>query len=94
MKVKHGTFTPLLMSPTGGMGYKTSKFYSRLLELVSEKRETKYCVAATWMRRKIIFVLKKSISMCIKGSRSVFHREKLEQSVKVNKFLIKLSSKV
>ena len=32
--------------------------------------------------------------MCLRGSRSVFHLEKLEQSVKDDEFLSELSSKV
>ena len=43
---------------------------------------------------KIIFALIKSIGMCLRGSRSVFHREKLEQSIKDDELLSELSSKV
>ena len=43
---------------------------------------------------KIIFALFKSIAMCLRGSRSVFHCEKLEQSVKDDELLSELSSKV
>ena len=57
MQVKHGTFTPLVMSATGGMGRESSEFYSLLSELVSEKRESSYSIFATWIRRKIIFAL-------------------------------------
>ena len=46
------------------------------------------------VRRKIIFALIKSIGMCLRGSRSVFHREKLEQSIKDDELLSELSSKV
>ena len=37
--IEHGTFTPLVMSATGGIGRESSTFYSRLSELISEKRE-------------------------------------------------------
>ena len=94
MQVEHGTFTPLVMSATGGMGRESSKFYSWLSELISEKRESSYSIVATWIRRKIIFALIKSIGMCLRGSRSVFHREKLEQSIKDDELLSELSSKV
>ena len=36
MQVEHGTFTPLVMSETGGMGRESSKFYTRLSELINE----------------------------------------------------------
>ena len=83
MQVEHSTFTPLLMSATGGMGQESSKFYSQLLELISEKRESSYSIVATWIRRKIIFALIKSI-----------HREKLEQSIKDDEHLSEFSSEV
>ena len=94
MQVEHGTFTPLVKSATGGMGRESLKVYSRLSELISEKRESSYIIVAKWIRRKVIFALIKSIGMCLKGSRSVFHREKLDQSIKDDELLSKLSSKV
>ena len=94
MQVEHGTFTPLVMSATGGMGRESSKFYSRLSELISEKRESSYSIVATWIRRKIIFALIKSIGMYLRCSRSVIHREKLEQSIKDDGHFSELSSKV
>ena len=51
-------------------------------------------MVATWIRRKIIFALIKSIGMCLRGSRSVFHQEKLEQSIKDGERLSELSLKV
>ena len=94
MQVEYGTFTPLVMSATGGMGQELSKFYSRLSQLISEKRESSYSIFATWIRRKIMFALIKSVGMCLRGSQSVFHREKLEQSIKDDELLSELSSKV
>ena len=46
-QVQHGTFTPLVMSVTKGMGQESWKFYSRLLELISEERESSYSIVAT-----------------------------------------------
>ena len=93
-QVEHSTFIPLLMSATGGMGRESSKFYSRLSELISEKRELSNSIVATWIQRKIIIAFIKSIEMCLRGSRSVFHREKLKQSIKDDKLLSELSAKV
>ena len=77
---EHGTFTPFVMSVTGGIGRESSKFCSWLSELTSKKRESSYSILATWIRGKIIFALIKPIGMCLRGSRSVFHGEKLDQS--------------
>ena len=92
MLVENDTFTPLVMSATGVMGRESSKFYSGLSELISEKRESIYIIVATWIRRKIIFALVKSIGMYLRGSRSVSHREKLEQSVKDDELLRKFKT--
>ena len=48
----------------------------------------------TWIRRKILFASLKSIGMCIRGGGSVFHRDKLEKTVKQNEFHSELSSKI
>ena len=40
MQVERGTFTPLVMSATGGIGRESSKFYSRLSELISGKKKS------------------------------------------------------
>ena len=93
-QVEHKTFAAIVMSPTGEQGYESSKSYSRLPELISEKWETKYCVSTTWIRLKILFAPMKLIGMCIRGSGSVFHREKLEQSAKENEFHSELSPKI
>ena len=50
MQVERGTFTPLVMSATGGMGRESLKFYLRLSELISEKRDSSYSIVTTWIR--------------------------------------------
>ena len=81
IQVEHGSFTPLVMSPTGGMSREWKKFYSRLAEMICKKGKTNYNVTITWIRRKIALSLIKSIGICIHGSRSVFHDENLEMSL-------------
>ena len=41
LEVEHGRFTPLVFSATGGMGREAKKFYSRLAEIIVEKRQAK-----------------------------------------------------
>ena len=53
------------MSSTGRMGQQSSTFYSRFSELISEKRESSYSMAATCILRKIKLALIKSIDMCL-----------------------------
>ena len=93
-QAEHDTFTPLEMSPSGGMGQEKSKFYLWLPELINEKRESSYSTVATWTWQKIIFALIKSVGMCLRGSRHIFQWEKLEQSIKDDEPLRELSLKV
>ena len=71
MQVEHGSFTPLVMSAAGGMARECSKFYSRLSEMIDEKRKERYSLIVAWVRRKICFSLITSIGMCLCGSRSI-----------------------
>ena len=50
LQVEHGSFTPLVMSATGGMGRESRKFYARLAEKLSEKRKQNYSLTASWLR--------------------------------------------
>ena len=81
LQVEPGSFTPLIMSVTGGMNRKCQKFYSRLTEMICKKRKTNYNVTITWIRRKIAFSLIKSIGICIHGTRSVFQNDNMEMSL-------------
>ena len=79
LQIEHESFTPLVMSTTGGMGQECKKFYARLPEMISYKRGTSYSVVAAWVQRKITFSLIKSIGMCLRGSRSVYYNDALEK---------------
>ena len=76
------------MSSTGGRGRQ-----SELPDLISQKRESSYSMVATWIRWKIIFPLIKSIGTCLRGSRSIFHEEKLWQPIKDDELLTSNSSR-
>ena len=69
-EVEHGTFTPLVMSTTGGMGRAASVFYKRLASLLSEKRGVHYSKTMGWIRCRLSFALLRSSLMCIRGARS------------------------
>ena len=83
MQIEHGSFTPLVMSATGGMGRECHKFYARLSELIADKRKQCYSFVASWVSRKICFALINSVCICIRGSRSIF-RFNLEDSLSVD----------
>ena len=77
LQIEQGSFTPLVMSANSGMGRECRKFFSRL----SEKRKLRQSIIASCFRRKISFLLMKSILSCIRGSRSIFDTPKIEDSI-------------
>ena len=78
--IKHGIFTPLVLSISGGMGRETQTFYKRLADLLSLKCDMAYSSLMGWLRCKLSFTILRSTVMCIRGSRSSRHRAVSESS--------------
>ena len=72
LEVEHGSFTPLVMSATGGMGSMATTFYSRLASMLSEKRRMPYSKTVEWVRCKLSFALLRMSILCVRGSRSTY----------------------
>ena len=71
LQIEHGTFTPLVFSIYGSMGREFAKFYSKLSELLSDKRKESISLTVNWLRTKLWFGILKSCLQCLRGSRSV-----------------------
>ena len=71
--MERATFTPLVMSATGGMGRAATTFYKRLASMISEKRNTEYSQTVNWIRCKLRFALLIASIMSIRGARSSRH---------------------
>ena len=69
--IDHGTFTLLVFSVNGSMERKCQKFYSRLAQVISEKKNLLQSISSHWIRIKVCFVLLKSSLLCLRGSRTV-----------------------
>ena len=68
MNVEQGCFPPLVFSANGDMGHEWKKFYLVLAEMIAIKRKQEYCITMFWLRRKISFLLMRSILLRIRGS--------------------------
>ena len=77
-EVEHATFTPLVMSTTGGMGKAATTFYKRLASMLSEKRDVPYAKTLNWIRCRLSFALLRASIMSIRGARSSRHHPVLE----------------
>ena len=68
--VERGTFTPLVLSLTGGLGREANQCYKRLASLLSTKWNQPYSVTMGWLRCCLSFSLLRSSIMSIRGTRS------------------------
>ena len=57
------------MNVDSGMGCECKKFYSVLAEMIATKRKQEYNFTMSWLRRKISFLLMRSILFRMRGSR-------------------------
>ena len=73
-EVERGSFTPLVMSLTGGLGNAASVCYKRLASLISAKRDISYSCTMAWIRCSLSFSLLRSSIQCIRGARSTIGR--------------------
>ena len=53
------------------MGGECQKFYSRLTQMISEKRDLPKSISSNWIRTKVCFGLLKSSVLYLRGSRTV-----------------------
>ena len=68
-EVEQATFTPLVISTTGGMGKAATTFYKRLASMISDKRDVSYSKTVNWICCCLSFALLRASFMSIKGVR-------------------------
>ena len=73
-EVEHGSFSPLVFSAAGGMGATATTVYKRLSSMIAAKYDKPYSRTLHWTRCRLSFSLLRSAVMCLRGSRSSFHR--------------------
>jgi len=69
-EVEHASFTPLVLSATGGLAHEATIFYKRLASLLSTKWGDSYATTLGWLRCCLSFSLLRSAIACIRGARS------------------------
>ena len=69
-EVEHATFTPLVMSATGGLASEATTFYKRLASLLAAKWNNSYSSTLSWLRCRLSFSLLRSAIRSIRGARS------------------------
>ena len=69
LHVEHASFTPLVFTIAGGMSKCTKKFFSRLVEMLAEKRLQPKSIVSSWIRCRASFSLLRSAARCLRGTR-------------------------
>ena len=69
-EIEHSSFTPLVMSLTGGLGREAQAAYKHLASLLAAKRNSPYSTTMGWLRCSLSFALLRSSILCIRGTRS------------------------
>ncbi|KAG0724825.1 hypothetical protein GWK47_039809 [Chionoecetes opilio] len=67
--VDQGSFTPLVFTTSGGMGPKAKCFYSRLADVMAEKKHQPRSHVVAWMRCRLSFSLLRSALLCLRGTK-------------------------
>ena len=69
LQVERASFTPLVFTIAGGMSKCTKKFFSRLVDMLAEKRFQPRSIVASWVRCRVSFSLLRSAVRCLRGTR-------------------------
>ena len=61
-EIEHGSFTPIVLSLTGGLGKAATTCYKRLTSMIAEKQDLPYSTTISWIRCLLSFSLLRSAS--------------------------------
>ena len=70
LEIEHASFSPIVMSCTGGLGRSATSTYKRLASLLADKWNQAYSPTMCWLRCTLSFSLLRSTIQAIRGSRS------------------------
>ena len=68
LRIDHGTFTPMVFSTFGGIGYEGNRFLKKLNEKIAEKRFESLGNTMSYIRTKYSFSLLRTTLLCIRGT--------------------------
>lgn len=68
--IEHASFTPLVLSATGGLANEANTFYKRLASMLASKWDQPYSCTLRWLRCRLGFSLLRSAIQSIRGARS------------------------
>ena len=73
--MEKGTFTPIVMSTSEGVGIEADKHHKRIASLIARKRRQSYVDALKYIRTRLRFCFLKSVLIAIRGVRGKIMKE-------------------
>ena len=74
VEVENSSFTPLVFGTNGGMGKEFSIFLNQLAVKLSRNEDgNSYSTCINYLRTRLSFCILKSVTMCIRGTRTPFN---------------------
>ena len=80
INVERATFSPLIISTTGGWGKEAHAFHRRLALLIAEKRKDDFANVMSFIRKRIRFNLLRTTLLTLRGNRQT-RQKKHEQNL-------------
>ena len=69
-EIEHASFSPLVLSATGGLAREATIFYKKLASMLSSKWDQTYSSTLCWLRCRLAFSLLRSSIQALRGARS------------------------
>lgn len=73
--MEKGTFTPIVMSTSGGAGNEADRHHKRIASIIAEKRRESYADVLNYIRTRLRFSLLKRVLIAIRGFRGKRFKE-------------------
>lgn len=77
LQVEKATFTPLVLTTTGGMSIECKRFYKRIAQLLANKNGQSYSDMISWIRKRISFEILKTCVIAVRGFRGPKYKNKM-----------------
>ena len=69
LQIEKGSFTPIVLSTSGGMGKEAERHHKRIATLIAEKKNENYAHVMSYIRTRLRFSLLKSVLIAVRGVR-------------------------
>ena len=73
-EIEHASFTPVILSATGGLAHEATFFYKRLASLLAQKWGDEYSTVMGWLRCSLSFSLLHSAILLLDTTSQLLHQ--------------------